>query len=214
MSLQMFADLNFLHKFKIREDKLMRFLLLVHKGYRDTPYHNWTHAFSVSHFAYACMKNLKLIERGILTDLQGLSYLVACFCHDLDHRGTNNSYQMHVKSPLAKLYSSEGSVNERHHLSQAICILNEQNSKILDSLSTDEFKECIDYIRELIIATDLAQHFRIMSDLKELNSDNIYKNPRLLMSLLITCSDLNDQIKPWPTTHNVAVSILKNFINK
>ena len=67
---------------------------------------------------------------------------------------------MHSRSPLARLYSSEGSVNERHHLSQAICILNEQNSKILDSLTTEQFKESIDYIRELILATDLANHFR------------------------------------------------------
>lgn len=94
------------------------------------------------------------------SDLEGLSLLIACFCHDLDHRGTNNSYQVEVKSPLAKLYSSEGSVNERHHLSQAICLLNDEKSKILDCLSEDQFKECIDFLRELILATDLAHHFR------------------------------------------------------
>lgn len=94
------------------------------------------------------------------SNLEGLSLLIACFCHDLDHRGTNNSYQVEVKSPLAKLYSSEGSVNERHHLSQAICLLNEENCKILDGLTEDQFKECIDCLRELILATDLAHHFR------------------------------------------------------
>lgn len=67
---------------------------------------------------------------------------------------------MEIKSPLAKLYSSEGSVNERHHLSQAICILNDENCKILDCLSTEQFKACIDDLRELILATDLANHFR------------------------------------------------------
>lgn len=66
---------------------------------------------------------------------------------------------MEVKSPLARLYSSEGSVNERHHLSQAICLLNDENCKILDSLNTEQFKECIDYMKELILATDLAHHF-------------------------------------------------------
>lgn len=66
---------------------------------------------------------------------------------------------MEVKSPLARLYSSEGSVNERHHLSQAICLINEQQSRILDGMSESEFKECIDGLRELILATDLAHHF-------------------------------------------------------
>lgn len=215
MSMKMFFDLEFVRKFKMRKDKLARFLMIVQKGYRDTiPYHNWMHAFSVAHFAYCLLMNLKLMEKGILSDLQGLSFLIACFCHDLDHRGTNNSYQMESKSPLARLYSSEGSVNERHHLSQAICILNEENSKILDALSTEQFKECIDYLKELILATDLANHFRIFKQLKELRPDNLKDNTNLLMSLMITCCDLSDQIKPWPTTHYVAELVYEEFFTQ
>lgn len=67
MSMKMFKDLNFITKFKIPEEKLARFLLLVQKGYRDTPYHNWDHAFSVAHFAYTLLTNLKLIDNGIIT---------------------------------------------------------------------------------------------------------------------------------------------------
>ena len=52
------------------------------------------------------------------SDLEILSLFVACLCHDLDHRGTNNSFQMTSGSLLAALYSSEGSVMERHHLAQ------------------------------------------------------------------------------------------------
>lgn len=206
LSMQMFIDLNFINRFKINEDKLARFLLIVRKGYRDViPYHNWTHGFSVAHFSYSLMMNLKLIEREIITELQGLSFLIACFCHDLDHRGTNNSFQVEAKSPLARLYSSEGSVNERHHLSQAICLLNEESCRILDCLSTDEFKECIDLMRHLILATDLANHFRILNDLKKLTPDNLKENRMLLMSLLITCCDLSDQTLPWPMTKKIAV---------
>lgn len=158
-------------------------------------------------------------------DLQALALLIACFCHDLDHRGTNNSFHMEIKSPLAKLYSSEGSVNERHHLSQAICILNEENSKILDCLSTEQFKACIDDLRKLILATDLANHFRywnyyqssnvkyspsnnfrILKDLKELDSTNLQNNQMLLMSLIMTCCDLSDQVRSFVTSQNVAVN--------
>lgn len=176
-------------------------------SYRDTPYHNWWHAFSVAHLAYALLVNLKLTERKILTPLQSLSFLIAGFCHDLDHRGMSNSYQAHTSSPLARLYSSEGSLNERHHLSQAICILNDENSKILDSLTTEQFKQCIDNLRELILDTDLANHFRKFRNMQQLTGDNIFdaQNQRLLMSLLITCCDLNDQIKAWSTVQHVAV---------
>ncbi|KAG5676829.1 hypothetical protein PVAND_006636 [Polypedilum vanderplanki] len=214
LSLHMFIDLNFIKEFKIPEDKLARFLMLVQKGYRMVPYHNWHHAFSVTHFAYACIKNLKLIDRGIITKLQGLSFLIACLCHDLDHRGFNNSYMTQTTSLLARLYSSEGSINERHHLSQAICILNDSGSKILDSLNTEQFMESIDYLRELILATDLANHFRIFKDLKNLTTDNIKDTPRLLLSLLITCSDLNDQIKTWSTVYRVAELVYTEFFTQ
>lgn len=29
----------------------------------------------------------------LLTELERLALMVACLCHDLDHRGTNNSFQ-------------------------------------------------------------------------------------------------------------------------
>lgn len=117
-------------------------------------------------------------------------------------------------SMLARLYSSEGSINERHHLSQAICILNDPESKILDSLSTEQFMESIDYLRELILATDLANHFRIFKDLKKLTSDNIKDNQRMLLSLLITCCDLNDQIKTWATVYRVAELVYTEFFTQ
>ncbi|XP_041775595.1 cGMP-dependent 3',5'-cyclic phosphodiesterase-like isoform X2 [Anopheles merus] len=213
LAMRMFYDLNFVGSFKIHEYKLARFVLLVQKGYRDTPYHNWWHAFSVAHFAYSLMMNLRLIERGIITKMQGFSFLIAAFCHDLDHRGISNSYQTQTSSPLARLYSSEGSVNERHHLSQAICILNDSSSKILDGLSTTEFKECIDYLRELILATDLANHFRILPRLKKLRAEYLTEgsNQRLLLSLMITCCDLNDQIKSWKTVQHVAHLVYAEF---
>lgn len=68
--------------------------------------------------------------------------------------------------------------------------------------------ECIDSMRELILATDLANHFRILSDLKNLTTDSVQTEQRLVLSLTITCCDLNDQIKSWNTVHHVAVSIL------
>lgn len=212
LAMHMFVELRFVEAFKIRDEKLASFLLTVRKGYRDTvPYHNWTHAFAVAHFAYTLLSNLQLVELGYITQLDALALLVACFCHDLDHRGTNNSYQVEVKSTLARLYSSEGSVNERHHLSQAICLLNEHNSKILDGLSEAEFKECIDTLRHLILATDIALHFGILRELQQLTAENVRSRKHLLMSLLMTCCDLSDQVRPWQTHREVAQLVYSEF---
>lgn len=82
------------------------------KGYRDAPYHNWIHAFSVTHFSYLLMKNLRLIDDYYISSLEAFVFLVSCLCHDIDHRGTNNSFQTKCGTVLASLYSSEGSVME------------------------------------------------------------------------------------------------------
>ena len=37
-----------------------------------------------------------------MVDLEVLGLLVACLCHDLDHRGTNNAYQTKVSKYTLK----------------------------------------------------------------------------------------------------------------
>ena len=60
----------------------------------------------------------------VLGELETLALIVACLCHDLDHRGTNNSFQIKTSSPLAQLYST--STLEHHHFDQSLMILNSQ----------------------------------------------------------------------------------------
>ncbi|XP_030758996.1 cGMP-dependent 3',5'-cyclic phosphodiesterase-like isoform X2 [Sitophilus oryzae] len=165
--LKMMKDLGFIDTFRIKIDTLSRFILYVRKGYREVPYHNWQHAFSVAHFAYLALKNFQLIEKGYLSQLEALAYFVSCLCHDIDHRGTTNSFQQQSNSVLASLYSSEGSVMERHHLSQTICTLNTEGCNFLDSLSSQDYRKCLDLIKDMILATDLASHYKIHA--KQLN---------------------------------------------
>lgn len=63
-----------------------------------------------------------------MTELEILGLLVACLCHDLDHRGTNNAFQTKTDSPLAVLYST--STMEHHHFDQCVMILNTDSNNI------------------------------------------------------------------------------------
>lgn len=63
-----------------------------------------------------------------MSDLEILGLLVACLCHDLDHRGTNNAFQTKTESPLAILYST--STMEHHHFDQCVMILNSESNNI------------------------------------------------------------------------------------
>ncbi|XP_019904328.3 cGMP-dependent 3',5'-cyclic phosphodiesterase isoform X4 [Esox lucius] len=214
--LSMFEDMGFINNYKIDRHTLARFCLMVKKGYRDPPYHNWTHAFSVSHFCYLLYKNLGLAN--YLENIEIFALFVSCMCHDLDHRGTNNSFQVASQSVLAALYSSEGSVMERHHFAQAIAILNTHGCNIFDKFSRKDYQRMLDLMRDIILATDLAHHLRIFPDLQRMaNAGYDPKNHNhrsLLLCLLMTSCDLSDQTKGWKTTRKIAELIYKEFFSQ
>ncbi|XP_011329023.1 cGMP-dependent 3',5'-cyclic phosphodiesterase isoform X2 [Ooceraea biroi] len=217
-TIKMFMNLCFLARWKIKMPTLARFILYVKKGYRDAPYHNWTHAFSVAHFAYLLIKNMQLIEESYMTSLQALVFLVSCLCHDIDHRGTNNSFQTKCGTVLASLYSSEGSVMERHHLAQTMCILNTEGCNIFESLDSDEYSEALDLLRSNILATDLASHFRSIKRQEEMIRDKYNrddpKQQKLLFEMLMTCCDLSDQTKDWKVSKKTAEQIYDEFFSQ
>ncbi|XP_063060391.1 cGMP-dependent 3',5'-cyclic phosphodiesterase [Engraulis encrasicolus] len=214
--LSMFEDMGFINTYKIDLNTLARFCLMVKNGYRDPPYHNWMHAFSVSHFCYLLYKNLQLAN--YLEDIEIFALFVSCMCHDLDHRGTNNSFQVASQSVLAALYSSEGSVMERHHFAQAIAILNTRGCNIFDKFSRKDYQRMLDLMRDIILATDLAHHLRIFKDLQRMADvgynvkDTSHHN--LLLCLLMTSCDLSDQTKDWKTTRKIAELIYKEFFSQ
>ncbi|XP_055937013.1 cGMP-dependent 3',5'-cyclic phosphodiesterase-like isoform X1 [Argiope bruennichi] len=213
----MFQDLGMIRRWRIPIDTLAKFVLMVKKGYRDPPYHNWMHAFAVAHFCYLMHKNVNLMG-NYLSELESLALFVACLCHDLDHRGTNNNFQVASKSDLAALYCSEGSVMERHHFAQAMAILNTDGCNILENLSRKEYTQCLDCMRDVILATDLAHHLRIVEDIETMSREGYdvdnQSHHQLLLCLLITCCDLSDQTKDWKSSKKIAELIYNEFFSQ
>ncbi|XP_045494670.1 cGMP-dependent 3',5'-cyclic phosphodiesterase-like [Colias croceus] len=215
--LKMFSDLGYDKRFNLKKHKLARFILHVKKGYRDVPYHSWLHAFNVAQWAYAALVNYKLVQQGYFSELQGLMYLIACLVHDMDHRGTTNSFQIQGQTTLAALYSSEGSVMERHHLAQAMCVLNTEGCDILDALPRRDYDRAIMMLRDYILATDLANYFKNLNEYRAISLD-FQKGNRshvsALQSLLINAADLSDQLKDWGCVKKTAAAVLSEFFKQ
>jgi disulfide oxidoreductase YuzD len=93
----------------------------------------------------------------------------ACFCHDVDHRGTNNDFLKLVDSPLAQLYST--STLERHHLELTQDMLEMEDHRLLENLTSEEYRETLIVIKEAILATDLKEHFRHLKSLEVLAAE-------------------------------------------
>ncbi|XP_047363761.1 cGMP-specific 3',5'-cyclic phosphodiesterase isoform X3 [Vespa velutina] len=83
-TIRMFKQCNLIHKFHIPYDILCRWILSVKKNYRPVKYHNWRHALNVAQTMFAMLKTGRMEQ--FMTDLEILGLLVACLCHDLDHR--------------------------------------------------------------------------------------------------------------------------------
>ncbi|XP_063297298.1 cAMP and cAMP-inhibited cGMP 3',5'-cyclic phosphodiesterase 10A [Pelobates fuscus] len=191
-------------------EKLCRFTMSVKKNYRRVPYHNWKHAVTVSHCMYAILQN----SQDLFTDLERQGLLIACLCHDLDHRGYTNSYLQKFDHPLAALYST--STMEQHHFSQTVSILQLEGHNIFSNLNSSDYEQVLEIIRKAIIATDLALYFGNRKHLEELhqsgalNYNNQVHRDRLI-ALMMTACDLCSVTKLWPVTRQIADDIYAEF---
>ncbi|XP_016852763.1 cAMP and cAMP-inhibited cGMP 3',5'-cyclic phosphodiesterase 10A isoform X5 [Anolis carolinensis] len=191
-------------------EKLCRFTMSVKKNYRRVPYHNWKHAITVVHCMYAILQN----NHTVFTDLERRGLLVACLCHDLDHRGYSNSYLQKFDHPLAALYST--STMEQHHFSQTVSILQLEGHNIFSNLSSSDYEQVLEIIRKAIIATDLALYFGNRKQLEELHQGRTlnFKNQAhrdRVIGLMMTACDLCSVTKLWHVTRLTASDIYAEF---
>ena len=96
---EMFHELGLVEELDIPPSTLKRFLLRVQENYRNNPFHNFRHAFCVTQMMYVLIHGCRLQESLSKRDICVL--LTACICHDLDHPGYNNTYQINARTELA-----------------------------------------------------------------------------------------------------------------
>ncbi|CAK1541136.1 unnamed protein product [Leptosia nina] len=214
-TLRMFLECSLVEKFHIPYDVLCRWTLSVKKNYRPVKYHNWRHALNVAQTMFAMMKTGKM-ER-FMSDLEILGLLVACLCHDLDHRGTNNAFQTKTESPLAILYST--STMEHHHFDQCVMILNSESNNIFQALSPVDYKCVMRVVETAILSTDLAMYFKKKSKFLELveNGEFDWQSPEkkeLLCGMMMTACDVSAIAKPWEVQHKVAKLVADEFFDQ
>uniref|UniRef100_A0A669BGU6 Phosphodiesterase n=1 Tax=Oreochromis niloticus TaxID=8128 RepID=A0A669BGU6_ORENI len=205
--IQMYYEVGVVKKFQIPQEVLVRFMYSVSKGYRRITYHNWRHGFNVGQTMFT------LLTTGMLkryyTDLEVMAMITAGFLHDIDHRGTNNLYQVKSGNPLAKLHGS--SILERHHLEFGKFLLADETLNIYQNLNRRQVDHVIHLMDIAIIATDLALYFKsvlLFICLTLLPDD---KCLIFLMAMMMTACDLSAITKPWEVQSKVALSVAAEF---
>jgi dual 3',5'-cyclic-AMP and -GMP phosphodiesterase 11 len=213
---RMFIELDLINKFHIPYEVFLRWMLSVKKNYRAVAYHNWRHAFNVTQTMFTMVAKSQRMK-SVLGDLERLALIVGALCHDLDHRGTNNQFQIKIMSPLAQLYST--SVMERHHFDHCIMILSTKGNDILSNLSKDDYHRVISLLEEAILATDLALYFKHRDKFFRIVDSGTmdWSNPshcELIRSMMMTACDLSAITKPWQVQKKVAELIASEFFEQ
>ncbi|XP_044003079.1 cGMP-specific 3',5'-cyclic phosphodiesterase [Aphidius gifuensis] len=214
-TVRMFKACNLIQRFHIPYDVLCRWILSVKKNYRPVKYHNWRHALNVAQTMFAMLKTGKMEQ--FMTDLEILGLLVACLCHDLDHRGTNNAFQTKIESPLAILYST--STMEHHHFDQCVMILSSDSNNIFQTLSMEDYRRVMKVVESAILSTDLAVYFKKKNKFMELIDDGEFdwqseEKKELLCGMMMTACDVSAIAKPWEVQHIVAKLVADEFFDQ
>uniref|UniRef100_A0A9J7X0F1 Phosphodiesterase n=1 Tax=Cyprinus carpio carpio TaxID=630221 RepID=A0A9J7X0F1_CYPCA len=215
-ALRMFMELGMVQKFKIDYETLCRWLLTVRKNYRMVLYHNWRHAFNVCQCMFSMLTTAGFQET--LTEMEILALIVGCICHDLDHRGTNNAFQAKTGSALSLLYGTSATL-EHHHFNHAVMILQSEGHNIFSNLSSHEYGELMQLLKQSILATDLTLYFQNRNSFFELVNKgeynwNVKEHRDMCRSMLMTACDLGAVTKPWEISCKVAELVTSEFFEQ
>ena len=211
-----FDTFNLFKKFKIQASTMFSFLFEIRATYNPVFYHNWTHAVDVTQFLAHALVISGL--RDVLTPTEILVILTACICHDANHDGFSNSYNVKAQTPLGILFKNQ-SVMETHHCSVSIGVLTHDESNIFASFDDDHVGPIWQLFIDLIMATDMAKHFEIVDEAKNyLNTQKNWKDDQygrsLFLKILIKAADISNVARQFETADRWCDVLCEEFFKQ
>ncbi|KAJ3031521.1 UNVERIFIED_CONTAM: hypothetical protein HDU68_003057 [Siphonaria sp. JEL0065] len=183
--------------------KFINFMATIESGYHASlAFHNSIHAADVLHCINYLVQTPSI--RAVFTDLELLAIYIAASIHDFDHPGVNNQFLIATADHRALLYNDK-SVLENHHCASAFEVMARKDCSFLSTLDRAEYKSLRENVVDMVLATDLAQHFSLLTMFKKkvLTGDTFdplgtREDRTLLMQMLMKCSDVSNPTKIGP----------------
>ncbi|NP_001089641.1 phosphodiesterase 9A S homeolog [Xenopus laevis] len=207
---QMFYELDLVTEFKMEPETVRCFLTSVQKHYQENPFHNFYHGFSVTQMMYCVISQCQLQEH--LSHIDILTLMVAALCHDLDHPGLSNSYQVNAQTDLARQYHNKSPL-ENHHWAVAWRILSQKQSNLLLGADPKQVPHIQQEIMELILATDMAHHGEILQTLQNIENFNFSNREHVtaLKKGLIKICDISNEARPAEQAEIWADALMEEY---
>ncbi|XP_062813152.1 dual specificity calcium/calmodulin-dependent 3',5'-cyclic nucleotide phosphodiesterase 1A isoform X2 [Anolis carolinensis] len=195
---------------------LISFTSALEAGYNkyQNTYHNSVHATDVTQTVHTI-----LLHTGIMhwfTDLEILAFIFGTSIHDYDHPGTTNHFHVATRSETAILYNDK-SVLENHHVSAVYHLMQSDEMNILVNLTAEEWRELRHLVIEMILATDMTQHFHHMNCMKRILQNEqqvkrIHKDK--VMAMIVHAADISHPAKPWHLHQKWSEAVMEEFFNQ
>lgn len=117
-----FKDYDMFNRYEIPLSTFNKFVTKIQHLYnhRENPYHNWLHGFCVLQSVYVLLSSTPVGD--VFSQLDILALLIAALCHDVDHSGKTNAFEVSSASELAITYH-DAAVLENHHAATTFKIM-------------------------------------------------------------------------------------------
>jgi hypothetical protein len=214
----------------INVNKLDTFAENIANSYIDTVhYHNSIHAADVAQTTTIFLINSNLEEISQITNLDVLALITACLAHDIGHPGTNNSFQINSYSDMA-IQHNDVSVLENYHASTFFMLHRKEENNIFDKIDLSEYRLFRKRIVNLILATDMVNHAKIVGVMKnkvsnynqekendpnvqfiQLESSNSFEEQQKLLDLVIHTADLSHNSKSFLISYKWTELLMEEF---
>ncbi|XP_075886540.1 high affinity cGMP-specific 3',5'-cyclic phosphodiesterase 9A isoform X3 [Nelusetta ayraudi] len=207
----MYHDLGLVKDFNINPITLKRWLLCIHDNYKNNPFHNFRHCFCVTQMMYSMICLCSLQEK--FTQVDVLILMTAAVCHDLDHPGFNNTYQVNARTELAVRYNDISPL-ENHHCAVAFQIFSQPDCNIFSNFDQEAFKQIRQGTITLILATDMARHGEILDSFKQKVDNFDYTDEEhvtCLKMVLIKCCDISNEVRPMEVAEPWVDCLLEEY---
>lgn len=223
--------LNLTHKFSMNRFPAFNSFIYDNFSKIQLPYHNLLHALDVFHFLYIVLTYSYSLKIFHFTEVDAIAVIMAGLLHDFGHNGFNNDFHVKAISGISVEYNNQ-SVTQNFHSMNASKIFLNPRLNILNKLNSMEFKLFRKRLIESILATDMAQHTRLISLIK--GKFNFYKiklgsNTNLLVNLgkpdyideqqelinfIVHISDFSNTTKPFKSASKWTYEMFLEFWNQ
>ncbi|KXZ50319.1 hypothetical protein GPECTOR_17g958 [Gonium pectorale] len=159
---------------KLKPAVLARLLRHIEAGYNDNPYHNATHAADVLQTLHVILHGAQM-HINYVDQLGLLAAYFAAIVHDYGHPGLTNDFLVATLDPLAVRYNDRSPL-ENHHAAAAFSTMRRAGLDLLSPLSNEQKAAFRKQVIEMVLATDMKQHFSLLSHFNTVHRIANYSN--------------------------------------